>query len=306
MRKIRGTLAVLLLSVSITGCSNKNDEQQQGNLTVTDGQTEIEKQDIPKTDEELEENIVETNIVADYAKYFQDISGCAVIYEELTNTYYFYNKEQCEMEVSPLSTFKIVSTLAGLESGVLTNENTTMQYSGMEYPIAEWNDDLTLKEAFNTSCIWYFRHVIDNVGQKDVLKILNELHYGNCDLSEWNGNNVNPLEELNGFWIESSLKISPVQQVQQLSYIFSQKNNFKIENIEILKDVMYITELDSGILYGKTGSGTNGNAWFVGFVENNGDKIYFAIYLNDISDKDIVNGNKAKEITIDILDGEKK
>lgn len=58
MRKIRGILAVLLLSVSITGCSNKNDEQQQGNLTLADEQTEVEKQDIPKTDEELEENIV--------------------------------------------------------------------------------------------------------------------------------------------------------------------------------------------------------------------------------------------------------
>ena len=71
-----------------------------------------------------------------------------------------------------------------------------------------------------------------------------------------------------------------------------------------LKSVMYIAELDNGCLYGKTGSGTDGKAWFVGFNEENDSKTYFAVYLEDMQNKDIVSGNKAKEIAISILSNE--
>ena len=40
-----------------------------------------------------------------------------------------------------------------------------MNYNGTQYPNLEWNKNLTLKEAFQTSCIWYFRQVINAVGK---------------------------------------------------------------------------------------------------------------------------------------------
>ena len=110
------------------------------------------------------------------------------------------------------------------------------------------------------------------------------------------------MPELNGFWLESSLKISPKQQAVTLNYIFNGENNFNVENLEELKNIMYIEKLDNGSLYGKTGSGTDGKAWFVGFIEESGNRICFAIYLEDIQNKDVVSGNKAKEIAISILD----
>lgn len=107
---------------------------------------------------------------------------------------------------------------------MLVNENTTMEYSGEEYPVDAWNANLTLREAFATSCVWYFRQVIDKVGQESIRAILEEIQYGNCDISEWNGSNINSLPELNGFWLESSLKISPIQQADMLDYVFSREN----------------------------------------------------------------------------------
>ena len=203
-----------------------------------------------------------------------------------------------------MSTFKIVSALAGLENNVLVNETTTMEYSGVIYPIDTWNANLTLKEAFEYSCVWYFRQVVDMVGQEDIHTMLEEIQYGNCDISEWNGSGTNSLPELNGFWLESSLKISPKQQVVILNYIFGRENNFNIENLEELKNIMFISELDNGCLYGKTGSGTDGKAWFVGFIEENDNRTYFAVYLEDVKNKDIVSGNKAKEIAVSILNNE--
>lgn len=304
MKKVKGML-IMLLSVMVAGCSNINSERQEDNGIAIEQQTERENQSTQSVDITKEnETPAVTDIIVDYSEYFQGISGCAVIYDESSNTYSLYGKEKCEKEVSPLSTFKIVSALAGLENNVLENETSKMEYSGVKYPIETWNSNLTLKEAFETSCIWYFRQVVDTVGQENICTLLKELQYGNCDISEWNGSELNSLPELNGFWLESSLEISPKQQVIVLNYIFGSENNFNAENIEELKNIMYIAELDNGCLYGKTGSGTDGNAWFVGFMEESDSKTYFAVYLEDMQNEDIVSGNKAKEIAISILSNE--
>lgn len=303
MKRAKG-IVIVLLSVMLAGCSKMNSEQQQGNAITAEQQTE-EDQSIQSTEtvKENETPIVTDNIV-DYSDYFQGISGCAVMYDESSDTYFLYGKEKCEKQVSPLSTFKIISALAGLENNVLENQTSTMEYSGVKYPIDTWNSNLTLKEAFETSCVWYFRQVVDMVGQENIHAMLKEIQYGNCDISEWNGSETNLLPELNGFWLESSLEISPKQQVVTLKYIFGSENNFSTDNLEELKNIMHIAELDNGSLYGKTGSGTDGKAWFVGFIEKSDNKIYFAIYLDDMQNREVVSGNKAKEIAISILSNE--
>ena len=303
MKKVKG-IAIVLLSVMIAGCSDINSERQEDNSVAIKQETE-ENQRIQST-ETMKENepAIMTDNIADYSEYFQGINGCAVIYDDSSNAYSFYNKDKCEIEVSPLSTFKIVSALAGLENNVLENQTSTMKYSGVKYPVDSWNSELTLKEAFETSCVWYFRQVADMVGQENIRAMLKEIQYGNCDISEWNGSQTNPLPELNGFWLESSLKISPKQQIVILNHIFGNENNFNADNLEELKNIMYIAEPVKGSLYGKTGSGTDGKAWFVGFMEVDENKVYVAIYLDDIENKETVSGNKAKEIAIRILSNE--
>ena len=54
-------------------------------------------------------------------------------------------------------------------------------------------------------------------------------------------------------------------------------------------------------IYGKTGTGTDGTAWFIGFVEKENTNIYFAIYLDDDSSNEI-SGIKAQEIAFNILE----
>ena len=309
MKKRIAFIMVTACILLITGCGDSNsaedpagaDSQMVENAGQSDSEENISTEGVADYPAAIY-GYTESYNILDYSEYFQGINGCAVIYDEPSNTYSFYNKEKCETEVSPLSTFKIISALAGLENNVLVNETSTMEYSGVKYPIDTWNSNLTLKEAFETSCVWYFRQVVDMVGQEDISTMLNEIQYGNCDISEWSGSETNPLPELNGFWLESSLKISPKHQVVALNYIFGRENNFNAENLEELKKLMYIAELDNGCLYGKTGSGTDGKAWFVGFVEENGNRIYFAVYLDDMQNKEIVSGNKAKEIAISILE----
>jgi bla regulator protein BlaR1 len=51
-----------------------------------------------------------------------------------------------------------------------------------------------------------------------------------CDTSEWDGRGINSFPELNGFWLESMLKISPIEQVNVLAEIFDGKTDFSKQN----------------------------------------------------------------------------
>ncbi len=249
---------------------------------------------------------------ADYGSYFQDIEGTAVFYSTIEQKYYIYNKDLAERPSSPCSSFKIISCLMGLESGAIDPSNSTLQWDGKNYPLNDWNKDLDYRQAFKASGIWYFRKIIDFMGEDYVQNTLETLNYGNCDISEWEGSLNNILfpdyknwKELNGFWQESSLEISPRQQVDVMKKIFEDKNAFSQENLNLMKEVMLTDNGDSSIkIYGKTGSGIKDDdwvdAWFVGMFENKGGTTYFAIRLNQPD----ARGPKAKEVAINIINGE--
>ena len=251
-----------------------------------------------------EEKVSESNEeeTLDLSGSFNGITGCAVLYSPSENKYSLYNKDMAEQEVSPYSTFKIISTLIGLHNDIIKDETSTMNYDGTQYPNPEWNENLTLQKAFQTSCIWYFHQIINNVGEQEVKKELSELEYGNCDVSAWEGSNINPYKELNGFWLGSSLKISPYEQVEVLSKIFEGKSFYDSQNVEILKKIMLIEDEQEKKVYGKTGSGTNGEAWFIGFTEKGQQREYFAVYLEDSLQKERVSSSLAQEIALKIIE----
>ena len=257
----------------------------------------------------IEEEVISKRTVekVDYSECFDGIEGCAVFYHQTTNEYIMYQEEACDKQSSPCSTFKIISTLAGLETKVIASIDTIMGYNGTMYSVPGWNQEVNLKEAFQQSCIWYFRKVIDLIGEEDMQTWVDHLGYGNCDISEWEGSQSNTLPELNGFWLESSLKISPVEQVNILADIFEGKTKFTQENIDLVSQLMLTKQEGDMRVYGKTGSGKNSNTgktdncWFVGYLEKNGEKYYFAVRLNDES-RDDLSGQKAKEIALKIID----
>lgn len=266
----------------------------------TKGSVSFEKVAGEETErKEVQREVSEKTI--DLSEAFQDINGCAVIYSPVQEEYSFFNEDMCRQEESPYSTFKIISALSGLQNGIIVDESSTMGYDGTDYGNLEWNEDLTLEEAFQKSCIWYFRKVIDSIGKDKIQEELNRLQYGNCNISEWNGSNINPMEMLNGFWLDSSLKISPLEQVEVLQRIFEGKSDYDSYNIEILKRIMLVDQSDTQEIYGKTGTSGNGKAWFVGFSESNEERKYFAIYLNDSEQREQVSGIKAKEIALEIM-----
>ncbi|WP_054741192.1 penicillin-binding transpeptidase domain-containing protein [Cellulosilyticum ruminicola] len=309
-------LVIGLLGSALVGCGQTQNAAVNsvgGNTAQTANQTAGQTINQEAVNDEAVSEVQQSEAVAlegledvDYSSDFEGINGCAVFYCAVQKQGQVYNMDIAQKEASHCSTFKIVSTLMGLHEGVLKDVNTTMGYDGKnQYPFDAWNTDLNLKDAFASSCVWYFRKVIDGVGQEKTAEMLKDLGYGNCDISQWQGSGTNGTPDLDGFWLESSLKISPMEQVQVLVKIFEEQAVFTEEERSTLKDVMLVEENEGYKVYGKTGTGYGDNAWFVGFVEKNGENEYFALRLNEESLKGeksmTITGGKAKEIALKII-----
>ncbi len=183
----------------------------------------------------------------DWSPYFGDLNGTAVLYDPEENTCQVYNEELANTRRSPCSTFKIISSLTALESGVLDLEDSVRPWSGETFWNSDWNRDIGFSAAFRTSCVWYFRALIDDIGPERMQEELDRLQYGNCDISDWEGrqNTNSNNRALTGFWIESSLKISPMEQVQVLERIFGSRSEYSAETGEALKQVMFLEGLSA-------------------------------------------------------------
>lgn len=123
----------------------------------------------------------------EWAAYFGELNGAAVILDPEENTCQIYNEALAGVRRSPCSTFKIISSLAGLENSVIDPDHSIRSWSGETFWNDDWNQDMDFSTAFHTSCVWYYRQVIDDLGPDTMQKTLDALHYGNCDITDWEG-----------------------------------------------------------------------------------------------------------------------
>ncbi|MCI9467447.1 MAG: class D beta-lactamase [Ruminiclostridium sp.] len=247
-------------------------------------------------------------IEADWSSQFDGLTGAAVLYDPEENSYWVYNPALANTRRSPCSTFKIIASLIGLETGTIDPEDSVRAWSGEVFWNEDWNRDLDFESAFRFSCVWYFRQVTDEIGKAAIQQGLDALQYGNCDCSDWEGrsNTNNDNRALTGFWLESSLKISPREQADVMYKLFGGQSDVSPQTLAWLERVMLcLEESRDGLgLYGKTGMGkAEGvvvDAWFTGFADLEGKRVYFCVYLGESPGKD-VSSSKAKEIAVSLL-----
>lgn len=309
-----GMAAVLMLG----GCSGNAGPQES---------REISEQEISDMAEETEaaETKVPQEAEADWSEYFDGMNGAAVLYDASAMRYTVFHRELAETRRSPCSTFKIVSSLIALECGIIDVNQSTRAWSGETFWNENWNHDIGFEEAFRASCVWYFREVTDEIGRERMQEALDQLSYGNCDISDWEGNlnTNNGNRALTGFWIESSLAISPKEQTEVMERIFGENSVYLEDTRERLKEVMLVqenadadTDKDATAataavagrditVYGKTGTGmAQGivvDAWFTGFAERGEERVYFCVYLGQTDGKD-VSSVAAREIAVRLVE----
>lgn len=228
----------------------------------------------------------------DLSDYFDGVEGTFVLYNSDADTWDIYNEELAGRRFSPDSTYKIYSALSALESQAITPSSSALKWDGQQYPFPEWNQDQTLESAMRHSVNWYFQE-LDTQADLDTLKnFYQSIDYGNHDLSGG----------LPGFWMESTLKISALEQVELLKKLYTNEFHFESANVQAVKDSLKLSVSGQAVLSGKTGTGVvNGrsvNGWFIGYVETDSNTWFFAA---NIQGSDHADSTRASEIALNIL-----
>ncbi|MBN1886555.1 MAG: class D beta-lactamase [Thermoflexales bacterium] len=227
-------------------------------------------------------------------RHFPKAKGAFVLYDLNDKRYSRYNPERCATSFLPASTFKIMNSLAGLEAGVIPDENHVIPWDGTRYAIEAWNRDHTLKTAIQNSVVWYYQELARQVGKEKMQAYLEEAGYGNKDVSG----------QIDTFWLEGGVRISADEQVEFLKRLYQGELPFSTRSVAVVKDILVLEEGDAYRFSGKTGSAQRvqpHTGWFVGYLEREGNVYFFATNFESTDPNGLANGETAKKITRSIL-----
>lgn len=213
-------------------------------------------------------------------KYFNEnkVTGCFGLYNNATNQFTFYNKKRfTDSSFLPASTFKIVNSLIGLQTGVISSDSMIIKWDSVQRPVADWNKDLTMYEAFRVSAVPYFQEVARRIGKERMEFWLDTVNYG-----------AGPKDTvfrittaIDTFWLDNSLKITPDEELGLMKLLyFNQLPFFKAYQEKVKHAMLFENNTQYRLGY-KTGWGKkeNGNhlAWLVGWIEENNHPYFFVL-----------------------------
>ena len=229
-------------------------------------------------------------------KYFDSalVDGSFSLLTNSTGVVTIYNKNLYLKRFLPASTFKIVNSLIGLETGKITSDKMVIPWDHIVRSNAEWNKDLSMEEAFKVSAVNYYQEVARRIGRDTMKHWLDTLHYGNMNIS-------GPIDS---FWLNNTLKISPDEQLGLLKKLYFDKLPFQKGVQQTVRDVML---RESNTLYKlsyKTGWGFDEEqqaiGWLVGWIEEN-RHVYFFVTLVRTPDRHLDMQTVRLKITKGIL-----
>lgn len=215
-------------------------------------------------------------------RHFQElgIEGSILIYDLNNDRTYQHNPSRNATAFLPASSFKILNSLIALETGVISNEIAVLTWDGVEREIAEWNHDLNMREAIKISAVWFYQVLARRVGYERMQKFVSKSNYGN--------KNIGTKDEIDKFWLEGKLRITPQEQIQFLSRLNKNDLPFSKRSLSIVKNIIIVEQTPNYTLRAKTGwvrgTLTPEIGWYVGYLEQ-GKNIYIFATNIDIRNK---------------------
>ncbi len=211
----------------------------------------------------------------EWGVYFEErhVEGAVVLHDGSTGCTLRYNPQLAAQAFLPASTFKIPNTLIGLQSGVISGADMVMTWDGRQWPIESWNQDHDLRSAFQNSVVWYYQELARRVGAERMRSYVESIPYGNADIGG----------EIDTFWLEGELRISPDQQVEFLRRLQADDLPFSTNHQALVRELMILEETPEYTLRAKTGYTARVKeqvGWWVGYVEKDGVTYTFATLLH--------------------------
>ncbi|NRR30677.1 class D beta-lactamase [Oxalobacteraceae bacterium] len=211
----------------------------------------------------------------------------------------------CDERVTPASTFNIAVSLMGYDSGILHDAHAPVMPFRSGY--ADWNRSWRASTDpsswIKNSVLWYAQQVTAKLGAERFEQYVKSFNYGNHDVSGDSGSD----NGLATSWVGSSLKISPVEQVDFLRKLVNRQLPLSPKAYDMTFRIMPPIRLSNGWeVHGKTGTAAlvlpDGKddpvqqyGWFVGWASKGERTVVFARLALDQRQKDHPGGGRAKE-----------
>jgi len=200
------------------------------------------------------------------------VVGTFALFDNGTGQFTIYNlKRYRDSAFLPASTFKIVNSLIGLQTGKITSDSMIIKWDGIERPVKEWNRDLTMYEAFRLSAVPYYQEVARRIGKDTMQLWLDSLSYGTRKIKT----------RIDTFWLDNSLKITPDEQLGLVKKLYFHQLAFFEPYEDMVKRAMLFEDNSNYKLSYKTGWGRKENgehlAWVVGWIEENKHPYFFVL-----------------------------
>ncbi|HEX8277679.1 MAG TPA: penicillin-binding transpeptidase domain-containing protein [Segetibacter sp.] len=230
-------------------------------------------------------------------KFFDDnhVQGTFGLFNNGSGQFTIYNLPRFrDSAYLPASTFKIVNSLIGLESGKIRDQKMVIKWDGVRRSVPDWNQDLTMEQAFKLSAVPYYQEVARRIGKDTMQFWLDSLGYG----SRYQKAKINKIDT---FWLDNSIKITADEQLGLVKKLYFDQLPFLKRSMRVVKEIMEMENNANYTLSYKTGYGfrENGNAlgWVIGWVVENQRPYFFALNLEGAHDTNL------PEIRMSILKG---
>lgn len=210
----------------------------------------------------------------------------------------------CENRVTPASTFKIAISLMGFDAGVLQDAHAPSWPYQSSYPA--WGGDAWRQPAdperwIKYSVFWFSQQVVERLGKKRFQGYIGAFGYGNQDVS---GASI--------AWTQSSLRISPLEQIAFLRKLVNRQLPVSTHAYEVTSHITRIDAAPTGWeVHGKTGTGSPGSqgqydaarayGWFVGWATQGDQQLVFARLIQDEQPTTPNAGLRARDSFLDEL-----
>ena len=192
------------------------------------------------------------------------VKGCFALMEngsgQFTITHLAYYKDS---SFAPLQTFFAIPTLIALDRGIISHDAKT--WAAMD-------------------SVNYYEGLIAQIGRPTMLSTRDSLHYGKGIASA----------DSTHYWNNGSLTITPDEQLGFIKKLYFNELPFQKRSQEMYKKMILKEDNANYKLSYMNGVDTiKGNAWSLGFVEENKHPYFFVLYTKNSKTKNAQNEHNA-------------
>jgi len=217
---------------------------------------------------------------ASLEKYFTQhgLTGTFGLFDNGTGQFTVYNMDRYrDSAYLPASTFKIVNALIGIETGRVRDSAVVIKWDSVVRPIAEWNRDLTMQEAFTASAVPWFQELARRIGKDTMQYWLDTLGYGRLHDRYVIQNN------LDTFWLDNTLKVTADEQLGLVKKLYFGQLPFQPRSQRMVRNMMKREDNSNYKLSYKTGWAFNDRnhalGWIIGWIEENNHPYFFVLQV---------------------------